>query len=136
MYIILHQFFYNCTERQKVFHLSFFRNHYSLCVSEIQCSVNIFVFCGASPHFLALACPIHFLHPIFHAGANLWHPSKQHSPKKIYIILSKFDTALVRELLMSIAKHFKYSILFYWYEEVCKWNMNWNINFIFVSAST
>jgi hypothetical protein len=112
MSIVPHQFFYNCTKRRKVFHLSFFRNHYS-CVSEIHCSINIFFFCGASPHFLAMAFLICFLHPIFHAGANLWRPSKQHSPKKICIIHSKFDTALVRELLMSIAKCFKYSILFY-----------------------
>jgi len=112
MYIILHQFFCNCTKRWKVFHLSFFRNHYS-CVSEIQCTINILFFCSASPHFLAMAFPICFLHPsIFHAGENLWHPSKQHSPKRIRIVRTKLDTALVREFLISIAKCFKYSILF------------------------
>lgn len=111
MYIILHQFFYNCMKKQEVFHLSFFRNHYSLF--EIQCSINIFFFCVTSPHFLAMDFAICFHHSIFHAVANLWHPSKQHSPNKICIILSKFDPALVRELLMSIAKGFKYSILLY-----------------------
>lgn len=85
---MLHQFFGNCTKRQKVFHLSFFKNHYSLCLSEIQCSIYIFFFCGSSPHFLALAFPICFLQPaVFHAGANPWHPSKQHSPKKYVLFL-------------------------------------------------